>query len=94
MAYIEIDLGEVDFDDLIEEMIDRIKIEKPYSPKESGLIKKLCKEIWDQPGMVEVDNLADEMKMKYLLELREKYTEQQLRDMVIAFSESNSYKIK
>jgi len=94
MAYIEIDLGEVDFDELIEEMILRIKVEKPYSPRESGLINKLCKEIFNQSGMAESPNLADQMKVEYLIELREKFTEQQLRDMVKAFSESNSYKMK
>lgn len=85
MAYIEIDLDDIDFDDLLDHLIDRIKTEKPYSPKENKLVEKLAKEL----SAYSPENLADQMKMEYLLEIKERYSEAQLREMEMSYRDHN-----
>jgi hypothetical protein len=81
MAYIDIDLGEFDFDDLLIEIIDRIPRRKPYTVSEQLLVNKFATILEKNSAR----NLADEMKMEFLMELKEKYTEAQLREMQSAF---------
>jgi hypothetical protein len=85
MAYVEIDLCEVDFDDLVREVIDQLKENSKYrTPIEKKLLRELVKEsaiAIKLTSLPEVTNLKDELKLEYAKELMEKYSEEQLREM-------------
>jgi len=83
MATIDIDPTDLDLDDLMEGLLDKLD----YSSKMSDLEKSLAKRLQNKlitftahlPKPDHADNLADQMKMEFLLEISTKYSEQQLR---------------
>lgn len=85
MPYIDIDLDDLDFDDLLEEVIYRVDSDNIYTEKERKLLHKLSKKLGVNVNMGKPDNLKDEMKMEYLGELASRYTEEQLRQMEADF---------
>ena len=89
MAYVDIELDDIDFDDLVIEVTDRLKYESKLSEHEQGLLKKLAKAIGKALSLEmlpDMASLADQMKAEFTAELREKYTENQLREMESEYS--------
>lgn len=89
MAYVDIELDDIDFDDLVIEVTDRLKYESKLSEHEQRLLKKLAKAIGKALSLEmlpDMASLADQMKAEFTAELREKYTENQLREMESDYS--------
>jgi hypothetical protein len=78
---VEVELSDIDFDDLLEEVIERIDSEHPYSKREKEFVNKLKIELRLSEAVSTGDNLSDQMKMEFLMEMRDKYSEDQLRSM-------------
>jgi hypothetical protein len=85
MALVEIDLDGVDFDDLLNEVIERFRSKhKLEINSEQALIRRMLKEGAKALNMIsipEMDNIKDEMKLDFAKELMERYSEDQLREM-------------
>lgn len=90
MALVDIDLEEFDLDDLIKEVKMRVISNKKFVGYEIVQLKELAREINAKISLqvdIEVPNLKDHFKNQYLIELREKYSEEQLREMVEVYNE-------
>lgn len=88
MAQIDIELDEFDFDDLVTEVTDRLKLENKVSREWNSFQKKNLKLLYQQLSQAlynqvtpEYQSLAEEMKVEFLKEIQPKYTEFQLREM-------------
>lgn len=84
MATVDIDLGDVDLDDLVDAITGQLAYKKKFTKREQDALNELRKSLTKHGGTIEkvyADNLADQMKMEFLMELKEKYSESQLRDM-------------
>lgn len=91
MAYIEIELDDIDFDDLVREVTDRLKSDKDLSDYEERLVRDLAKEIGKALNhniLTEGISLADQMKLEYVHELMDRYSENQLREMAEMYQNS------
>lgn len=88
MAHINIDL-----DDLANAMLDELSYSSTFNKYEVEACKNLRDELIEKfPRNVDIENLADQMKMEFLMEIREKYTEDQLRQM--EFEYRDKYNLK
>lgn len=82
MATIDIDLSDFDFDDLVNEVTRQINRGWKMSGVEKQAVEELRKSLNLHPvkqAYWESDNLAEQLKHEYLTELKDQYTEQQIR---------------
>ena len=78
---VEVELSDIDFDDLLEEVIERIYLKGRYTKREKEIIHKLKHQLLDGEEILRPDNLRNQMKMEFLNEIGQKYSEDQLRSM-------------
>jgi len=83
---VDVELSEIDFYDLLEEVIERIPYRKRFTYRENELMKRLKDELYNGDETPICDNLRDEMKLEFLMEMRDKYSEHQLREMERVFA--------
>lgn len=88
MATVEIELDDLDFDDLVAEVTDRLKLENKVGGEWHAFQKKKLKALYQEISQAlhnhiipESQSLAEEMKVDFLREIKDKYTEDQLRKM-------------
>lgn len=76
----EIDLGDVDFDDLMEELERRIYHLNKKDQKD--IVEEFLDNIEYERGVIEADNLYDQMKIDMIPKIMEKYDLFQLRELI------------
>jgi DNA anti-recombination protein RmuC len=97
---VEVDIDEFDDDDILDEVIDRLKrnlkgiIHRSFKNCEEELqdVFDLLKKMPQIKGKPEADNLADQMKQDYINEIFGKFTEAQFREMVFIYEDKKNGK--
>lgn len=83
----------IDLDDLANALFDELSYTSNFSKYEEEACKQLRDELIKKfPTTGNIDNLADQMKMEFLMEIREKYTEAQLREMEFEYRDRHNIK--
>ena len=74
----------IDLDDLANAVLEELSYTSKFNKYEEEALKELRDELnkrFSKSGTALADNLADQMKMEFLIEIKDKYTETQLRQM-------------
>lgn len=83
----------IDLDDLANALLEELSYKTTFHSYEKEPLKQLRDELVKKfPKEGDIDNLADQMKMEFLMEIREKYPEAQLREMEFEYRDRHNIK--
>ena len=89
MAYVSVDvnLNDIDFDDLVSELCERLYRSKRIKPKQKKELIEACTEILtaldqDTDVLIEVKSLDDKIKYEHLKKVFSKYSPSQLETLI------------
>lgn len=88
MAYVsvDVDLDDIDFDDLVNELCERLNRSKRINPKQKKELIEACTEILasldqDTDTLIEVKSLDDKIKYEHLKKVFNKYSTSQFETL-------------
>ena len=89
MAYVsvDVDLDDIDFDDLVNELCERLNRSKRMNPKQKKELIEACTEILasldkDTDTLIKVKSLDDKIKYEHLKKVFSKYSPSQLETLI------------